>query len=130
MDYDLAPRPGSRAEEEKARQFLRLRVQDWELDLVLNLTMQEKFLFRKATRSSFEEFMDAGFGEDALFVLWWLARRQNGEPNLPIAQAEAEWPEKISEDDLDLKIVDLDEDPGDDSNPNFSESGSPQSDPT
>jgi hypothetical protein len=109
-----APRPGSLAEEKGARQFLRIRVQDRTLDFVPQIALREKFALRAATGLPIEAFMpsgtEVGFGSDSLFVLWWLARRQNGEPQLPFAQAEADWPDQLDGDDLDLSIIDLDAD--------------------
>lgn len=111
-----APRPGSRAESEAARQFIRIRVKEREMDLMMSLTIQERFVVRAATAGlPFEAFLpqQSGreIGEDSLFILWWVARRQNGEPNLPFAQAEAEWPTDLSDKDIDFTIVDLDDEP-------------------
>lgn len=124
-----APAPGSLAEEKNARQFLRIRVKDRTLDFVPNISMREKFALRSATTLPIEAFLpnsEVGFGSDSLFVLWWLARRQNGETNLPFFQAEAEWPEDLTEKDLDLSIVDLDDeeiDSPESSGPSSSSSG-------
>lgn len=111
-----APRPGSRAQAEAARQFIRLRVKEREMDLMMSLTIQERFVVRAATAGlPFEAFLpqQSGreFGEDSLFVLWWVARRQNGEPNLSFKQAEQEWPSDLTESDLDVTLVDLDAEP-------------------
>lgn len=107
-----APKPGSLADEKGSRQFLRIRVQERELDFVPQIALKEKFALRAATGLPIEAFIpsgtEVGFGSDSLFVLWWLARRQNGEANLPFAQAEAEWPDTLTADDLDLTLVDLD----------------------
>lgn len=110
-----APIPGSVAEQTGARQFMRIRVRERTLELVPELTMAERFVVRSATGLPFEAFMPAHqereFGEDSLFVLWWLARRQTGEPNLGFNQAQAEWPKGLGEDDLDFVLVDLDDEP-------------------
>ena len=113
-----APRPGSRAEAEAARQFIRLRVKDREMDLMMSLTIQERFVIRAATAGlPFEAFLpqqsEREFGEDSLFVLWWIARRQNGEPNLAFAQFANEWT-AINAEGFDLDIVD---DDGEDQSP-------------
>lgn len=110
-----APRPGSRAEAEAARQFIRIRVKDRTLDMMPDLTMKERFVVRLATEMPLEAFLPAEsqreFGEDTLFVLWWVARRQNGEPNLPFKQAEAEWPKGLSLEDIEIDLIDLDDEP-------------------
>lgn len=117
-----APRPGSRAEAEAARQFIRIRVKEREMDLMMSLTIQERFVVRAATAGlPFEAFLpqQSGreFGEDSLFVLWWVARRQNGEPNLPFKQAEEEWPTDMGEGDLDVTVIDLDDESEADDSP-------------
>lgn len=116
-----APRPGSRAEAEAARKFIRLRVKEREMDLMTDLTIQERFVVRAATGLPFEAFLPAQqgreLGEDSLFIIWWVARRQNGEANLAFAQAEREWPKDLTEDDLDFTIVDLDGEPEEEDSP-------------
>lgn len=114
-----APRPGSRAQQEAAQQFIRLKVKDRELDVMLDLTMEERFVVRHSTGMPVEAFIpstETEFGEDSLFVLWWVGRRQNGEPGLSFAQAQTEWPKGLVEGDLELALIDLgDEDEKDDS---------------
>lgn len=116
-----APTPGSRAAEEAARQFIRLRVKDKTLDMMPDLEMKERFVVRTSTGLPIEGFLPAEsqreFGEDTLFVLWWVARRQNGERNLPFAQAEREWPRDLGPDDIDITLVDLDDEPEADDSP-------------
>ncbi len=110
-----APTPGSRAAAEAARQFIRIRIKDQTLDMMPDLTMRERFVVRTSTGLPIEGFLPAEsqreFGEDTLFVLWWVARRQNGEGQLPFAQAESEWPKDLTVDDLDMEMVDLDDEP-------------------
>jgi hypothetical protein len=111
---DMHPQPGSRADLTNARKFLRLRVKDRILDIVPDLPMTEKFAVREATGMPFEAFVsdsEQKWGEDSLFILWWVGRRQNGEPNLRLSQAEGEWPTIESEDDLEISEIDLDDGP-------------------
>lgn len=130
----VAPRPGSVAHERGARQFIRLKVREFDLDVMPALTMKERFVVRAATETAFEAFLPAQssreIGEDSLFVLWWVGRRQNGEPNLSFAQAEKEWPEEFGPDDLDFTVVDLDDEPVEDDSPESSGPASLQSGPT
>lgn len=110
-----APKPGSRAAQESAQQFIRLRVKERELDVMPALTMRERFVVRNATGTAFEAFLPAQqereIGEDSVFILWWIGRRQNGEPNLAFTQAEKEWPTDLGADDLDFDMIDLAEEP-------------------
>lgn len=116
-----APDPGSYAEETGARQFLRMRVKNRTLDVVMDLTMKERFVVRTATGLPIEGFLPQEsmreWGEDSVFVLWWIARRQNGEPALSFADAEAEWPKGLGEGDIDATEVDLDDEPAEDDSP-------------
>lgn len=115
-----APRPGTRAAEMGARQFIRLKVREFDLDIVPDLTMKERFVVRNATGVAFEAFLpstESEIGEDSIFVLWWVGRRQNGEPNLAFAQAEKEWPHDLGPDDLDVTTIDLDGEPAGDASP-------------
>lgn len=109
----LAPTPGSRAADEQARKFLRIRVKDQTLDVMPDLTLDERFVVRHATGLPVDAFTatEQAFGLDSLFVLWWLGRRQNGEPGLPFKQAKNEWPAELGVDDIDLDEIDLADDP-------------------
>ena len=119
-----APIPGSRAHAEAASKFIRIRVKDRTLDVMPDLTMKERFVVRNATGTAFEAFLPAetenGVGEDTLFILWWVGRRQNGEPNLPFNQAQTDWPTDIGVDDLELDLIDLDGEPEADDSPESS----------
>jgi len=86
------------------------------LELVANVSLQEKMTVRLATGLPFEAFWagEGRVGEDSLSVLWWLARRANGEPGLPWAQHLAEWPSPLTADDIDVEILDDDGEPSDD----------------
>jgi hypothetical protein len=124
MQPRLAPKPGSRAADEAARQFLRITVKGNTYDLMPALEMNERFVVRLATGGlPFEAFMPREtareIGEDSLFILWWVARRQNGEPALPFKQAQAEWSTLVlnEEGDFDFAIVDLDAEPVEDDSP-------------
>lgn len=117
-----APRPGSLAEAKDARTFMRVQVKDDEYDLIPDLSIQERFVVRSATGLPFEAFLPKrntnSVGEDSLFVLWWIARRQNGEPALSFARAEMDWPLLgLGVGDLGLTIVDLDDEPEDEDSP-------------
>lgn len=112
----LAPVPQPIDAQTGPRQFLRIRVKDRTYEFVPELALEEKFVIRAATGLPFEAFLPAQqereFGEDSAFVLWWLARRQSGEPALPYKQALAEWPADMVEGDLEFVQVDLDAEDG------------------
>lgn len=111
-----APAPGSVAAEQASRLFLRLRIRDRELDVVPTPTMDEKFTIRAVARVSFESIMDP-LGDDSLCVLWWLARRQNGEPKLPLPVHIGEWEPVKDETEFDVTEIDLDGEPEQDDSP-------------
>lgn len=102
-----APTPGATASEVK---FFRIRIQDRTLELSSSPTIKEKMAVRLATGLPFEAFYsgESSFGEDSLVVLWWLARRQNGEPNLTFDEVATSWP-VLDENDLELTLVEPDE---------------------
>jgi hypothetical protein len=62
---------------------------------------KERQIIRKAAGSPLEEYLGA-FGLDSLQVLWWVARRQNGDQFLTLDRALEEWPENVGPDDIDL----------------------------
>lgn len=107
---DPTPIAGSEAAKRGARQFLRVRVKDQTWDVVPELEMTEQFVVRQHTGIPFTVFMTS-LGEDSLFILWWLGRRQNGEPSLPYTQALKEWPTGLGPKDLELSEFDLDDEP-------------------
>lgn len=99
-----APTPGAPAQEVK---FFRIRVKDQTLEVSTSPTIAEKMAVRLATGLPFEAFFAHGqqsFGEDSLVVLWWLARRQNGEPRLSFDEVATSWP-TLDDGDLDLTLV-------------------------
>lgn len=102
-----APTPGGPAPE---RTFFRIRVRDRTLELSAAPTIREKMAVRYATGLPYEAFVRPGehtVGEDSLMVMWWLARRQNGEPGLPFDAVADTWP-TLGPDDVEVDIVDLD----------------------
>lgn len=103
-------RPRSKAQE--AKRF-RITVKGRTLELPANLTLNEKMTVRLATGIPFDQFLvsETRIGEDTVAVLWWLARRANGEPNLAWSTFAGEW-ETISPDELDVDIIDDDDDEG------------------
>lgn len=82
------------------------------LELNQALPFKERFAVRAATGlplSAFwagEEKVDA----DSVLVLWWLARRANGEPRLSFEDAEAEWPDDLKPGDVEMEEIVDDED--------------------
>lgn len=78
------------------------------------LTMPDKLAVRKATGMPFEAFWGSEtVGEDSLVVLWWLARRKNGEALLSFQQAAAEWPLDLGADDIDIHVGPVEDDADD-----------------
>ncbi len=87
-----------------------------------NLPMRERLICRKATGLPFASFWSEDrIDIDSVVVLWWLARRAQGEVNLTFDGAVKEWPddmvpvnEETGEGDFDLEFDDNDEDEGGD----------------
>ena len=95
-----------------AEPSFRIRVKDRTLDVPGEVSIQEKIAVRYATGLPLESFVKVdAFGEDSLVVLWWLARRHNGEPNLAFATSCADWPSPLGADDLDIQTITDDEEP-------------------
>lgn len=89
--------------------ILRITVEGKTLDMPATFTLKEKMAVRLATGLPFEAFVGTNskqVGEDSLAVLWWLARRRNGEPALAWEQAEAQWPANVNVDQLALEVID------------------------
>lgn len=67
---------------------------------IANLPMRERIICRKATGLPLTAFWasEEQIDLDSIVVLWWMARRMNGEATLTFDQAIADWP-----DDLDIE---------------------------
>lgn len=105
-----------REEAKKAAQAvatITLRGDSWKLNIG-SIPIGEKRAVRVQAGAPFEQFFagEQQIGEDSVCVLWWLARRADGEPFLTLTEAEAEWPTDLQEDEISM-TVDLPED-GDD----------------
>lgn len=107
------PGVGERNEAAKAaRQILTITLRGEPHTLAINnIPLKERLIVRKATGLPVESFIgeiEAGgatkIGLDSLIVLWWLARRANGEWQLTLTAAEAEWPEDLDPEGDDLQV--------------------------
>lgn len=111
-----APRPGvgTRAAASKAaQQVMTITIDGEARNLAIGLVpMGERLAVRAATKMPFEAFLagEDNIGSDSVLVLWWLARRANGEPNLSWAEVVAQTPV----DALAAAGVDVHEPDGDD----------------
>jgi len=114
-----APPPGAgdRAESaDAAKQILTITVREETRTLAVNnIPLSERLIVRKATAMPLEAFVgeieDIGankVGLDTIVVLWWLARRANGEPMLTYKKVCDEWPTDLTPDDIDVKVDDPD----------------------
>jgi len=111
-----APRPGAAkkvAAQKAAARILRITVCGETRTLCPdNMPFDEQVAVRKACGGlPFTAFWGGGatVAEDSLQIMWWLARRANGEPGLQLGTVLNEWPEVLNPDDFG---VELDE-PGD-----------------
>ena len=119
-----APLPGASQHAPPSPTTLRMTIRGKTLELVQNISTQEKFAVRFATGVPYDSFVagEGRIGEDTFIVFWWLARRQNGEPNLPLQQVMDEWPTDLKPDDL--EVVEVSDDEGDAESPEGSGPGS------
>lgn len=100
-----APRPGAQRAQTDATKRYRIRVRDTTLEFPAVLSIEERFAIRgMAGGISFETLFKYP-GEDLVAVLWWLARRRNGEPHLGISEAAADLV-GLTADDWDCEVVD------------------------
>lgn len=102
---------GSLAAAEGKRQFLRLTFRDKTLDMTHEISLQERMVVLNATGGiGIDVLMTHGeqAGQEVFSVLWWLARRQNGERSLPWAVFAQEWPTDATSEDITLDEIDLD----------------------
>lgn len=111
-----APRPGvgeRTAAARAAQKVMTLTVGGESRNLAVGLVpMSERLAVRAATKMPFEAFLsdEDKIGSDSVLVLWWLARRANGEPGLSWGEIVAQ----TSVEDLMSAAVDIDEPDGDD----------------
>lgn len=74
-----------------------------------NLPLGESLAFRKATGGlSVESFWSGStaIGSDSVKMLWWLARRADGESRLTLEEAWADWPADLAPDELTVDVDD------------------------
>lgn len=120
VDVASAPTPGvgARAEAAKdAQRILTIRVRDESWTLAIgNVSVAEKFAVRKATGLPLEAFLtdEDKFGEDSVVLLWWLARRANGEDGLSWPDALSEWPADLTDGDLVIDVAESPDEKADD----------------
>lgn len=75
-----------------------------------NVPMRERIICRKATGLPLAAFWaEDRIDVDSIMVLWWMARRLNGEAALTFDQAAEQWPMDLSEDDLDIELDEPDD---------------------
>ena len=62
-----------------------------------NVSIAEKSIIRKAIGCSYEVMLSPeNKGEEQLVMLWWIARRGDGEVGLTWARALEEWPSDLT----------------------------------
>lgn len=105
-----APTPGAARRDVEHSRVLRMTVNGKTLEFQPStITLKERFVIRTSTELPFEAFFGEGgrlFGEDSIAVLWWLARRRNGEPGLALLDLMSEW-----ESDPDFDVEAIEDDP-------------------
>jgi hypothetical protein len=103
-----APRPGvstRKAASDAAQTILVLTVKGQEYRIApANLPLGEQEACLKQSGFPFEMFMQEPLGLIKLVGIWWMARRQSGEPNLAWVTAKEEWPADIVEGDVSVEL--------------------------
>lgn len=111
-----APKPGSFDSEaqppSKTTSKFRIGFGGTVLEMPTSIPFKERFAVRAATGLPLGQFWggEHKLDEDSFVILWWLARRYNGEPRLNLNAVIDTWPDEIDSDDLIFEIV---EDDGD-----------------
>jgi hypothetical protein len=108
-----APTPGIGVQKEEAaaaKQIMTITIRGESHQLAIgNISFKDRLLLRKETGGlSFESFYagETAVGLDSIMVLWWLARRADGEIQLTLERSNAEFPTDLGEDDFDVEIED------------------------
>lgn len=89
-----APRPGVVARRKKQRTAITITIEGDTRTLYLgDLGPQDDLIARKQTGFPVSPFVDdERFGADSLAVLWWMARRKNGERRLRFDEVAKDFP--------------------------------------
>ena len=110
-----APRPGAgkrKAATEQAQRILRITVSGETYSFCPdNIPFAEQIAVRKACGGlPFSAFWggELTVGVDSLQIMFWLARRASGEPNLALSTVLDEWPEVLNPEDFEVAIEDPD----------------------
>lgn len=75
-----------------------------------NIPMRERIICRKATGLPLAAFWSEDrIDLDSIMVLWWMARRLEGEAALTFDQAAGQWPMDLEEGDLDIELGEPDD---------------------
>ena len=119
-----APTPGAARRSKEQSRVLRMTIHGKTLEFQPSaITLAERFNIRNATTLPFEAFFGGEegrlFGSDSIAVLWWLARRHNGEPALSWQEFASGWT-----DDPDFDVEAIEDDDPEDDRPEGSGSGS------
>jgi hypothetical protein len=89
-----APKPGARRKAEAQRTALRITLKGETRTLHMSdLGPRDDLEARKETGIAVMPFFHGErFGGDAILIIWWMARRKSGEPDLRYSQVLDEFP--------------------------------------
>lgn len=111
-----APEPGARRRADQTAEFKRaglkitLAGETRELYLAA-LGPADDLVARREVGFPISPFVERGtFGADSVLVLWWMARRKNGEPGLRFADVLEQFPSYAALAAADPEIEELDDD--------------------
>jgi len=105
-----APTPGVGARADAAaaaKQMMTITIQGRSLPFAFgNIPIKERAIVRKETGLAFEAYWagETSIGMDSIQVLWWLARRASGEWQLTLTNVVDEWPDDLTEDDIEIMV--------------------------
>lgn len=107
-----APTPGVGRREDSAssnRRFVKITLQGETKVLAMHLVpLSEKMAVLRETHMSFDKLVgdDNKTGEISVAVMWWLARRAEGDRSLSWSQVMESWPVGLTNDDIAVDMGD------------------------
>lgn len=108
-----APRPGQSDEVAAAKSIVRITIKGDTHAFPTDLSFDDRAQVRRQTGGiPFESYWsgELAIGLDSVQVMWWLARKLDGEPNLLLRTVLETWPAELTEDDIAVDEITLDED--------------------
>lgn len=121
----MAPKPGVGRRQEAKRAAVRVTVGDRAYTLhISDLGPHDDLVSRRETGLPVTPFFaEERFGMDSLLIMFWMARRKNGEDRLRFEQVVEEFPTYESISEADFKVEAIEEIDGEDNSDPLSSAG-------